>query len=140
MIEKQYTNVNPCKLQDELITAGLIAGSFLTFDLGNNIAQIQFNDDVDLTLVDSIVAKHNPIPIPPLKTDIQNAQDNINSLGGQLVQSKISNMQKDNLIKSLGTQLTQSKIQDLQDKTINNNLGKQLVQSKIQIIKLKGGK
>lgn len=70
----------------------------------------------------------------------EKSQATINSLGSQLVQEKISNMQKDSLIKNLGTQITQSKLENLQNKTINNYIGQQLVQAKLNLIKVQGGK
>lgn len=63
MIEKIYNNVNPCKLQDELIASGIIMGSFITFDLGNDIAKIQFPDDVDLSLVETVVSNHDKVKL-----------------------------------------------------------------------------
>ncbi|KZL93571.1 hypothetical protein [Clostridium magnum] len=120
MIEKQYEKVNVCKLQDELIAAGLLAGSFTTFEVGEDVAQIQFPDDVDLELVESVVEKHDKTPLPPPKTDLELAQETINYLGTQLFETQ--------------TQLFETQVQSMQIEQDKNSLGSQLFDLQTQLM------
>mgnify|MGYP000945577345 CR=1 FL=1 len=45
----------------------------------------------------------------------------------------------DNTLQSLGQQLTQAKLSNIQKDAIINNLGQQMADLKLQVIQLKGG-
>ena len=85
-MDKVYNNVNPNKLQDELISAG-IRPIIVTNDLkkGEYIAEntwITFDDDVDITKVDEVVSNHNPIPValPTLEERLASAEEMLNMM------------------------------------------------------------
>lgn len=63
----QYENVNPTKLHDELLANGvtplLLENDCLEGDYIASYTWITFSDDVDITLIQSIVEKHNPTPL-----------------------------------------------------------------------------
>lgn len=75
-MEILYNNVNPNKIQDELIANGIFP-LVVKNDLeeGNYIAEntwITFVDDTDMTAVQAVIDAHDstPLPIPPTENEI----------------------------------------------------------------------
>lgn len=67
-MQKNYNNINPTKLHNELIKAG-ITPLLVENDCpkGAYIAPntyITFADGTDMNLVDQVIAAHNPAPLP----------------------------------------------------------------------------
>ena len=67
-------NINPNKLHDELIKAGIIPKSVLNDLLpGKYIAKntwLEFEDDADMGLIQQIIDSHNPTPLPEPLSEI----------------------------------------------------------------------
>lgn len=67
-------NVNPSKLQDDLINAGIMPISVINDRKeGQIVAEntwITFTEDTDMDLAQQIIDTHDPMPLPPQPTEI----------------------------------------------------------------------
>lgn len=110
----KFKNINPCKFYDELLSSNILP-ILVEHDCkkGEYIAEniwITFNDDVDVTKVNDIVAKHNPSPV--IKPTTEEA-----------------------LIKELATM----KIDNLKKDVMMTNALQTIASLKVQVMNLKGG-
>lgn len=80
---KEYTNVNTLKLHDELINAGIVP---LFVGSKDNKTWITFADDVDITAVQAIIDAHNPEPLPPQPTEIEQLQQELAGTNAMLLE------------------------------------------------------
>lgn len=72
-MKKEYLNVNTNKLHDELINAGimplLVESNMIKGEYIAEKTWITFSDDVDMTVVQTVIDAHNPVPLPPQPTE-----------------------------------------------------------------------
>jgi hypothetical protein len=83
-MEQTYKSMNPNKLYDELADAG-IKPIMVWSDIkkGDYIAdnvKIDFTDDVDMELVQQIIDKHDPTPIPKPKSELDILRETVDML------------------------------------------------------------
>ena len=66
-------NCNVNKLHDELRKAGI--KPFPVFELENGDGDFTFADGTDMELVQQIIEKHDPTPLPPQPTETEMLMD-----------------------------------------------------------------
>lgn len=71
----EYTNINTNKLHDELISAGIMP---LLVESLDGTTWITYADDTDMTIVDAVVAAHDPVPVVlPTQEEVQEAETKV---------------------------------------------------------------
>jgi len=88
----KYENVNRNKFHTELQNAGIkteYVGAINDTQVG---CEIIFTEGTDMNLVQQIIDKHDPTPLPPKPTEIEIQQEIISTLGQELALLKLQFM------------------------------------------------